>query len=330
MKKIKIGIIGLGSIAKNRMIPALKQTPGVSLEAVFDISAASLRDARANLPVPFVTTDEEKFFKMKLDGVYISTSNDFHHVYAIKCVERGIPVLVEKPCADSVVSVEKMLKASRKYNIPIMTAYMSKFNRYNQKALEVVASGKIGNVHGMDASFGFEFTELSNWRFYKKTSGFGVLGDLGIYLVTTGIDIFNEKPISCSAVMFPSGNAKWTDRIAFGRITFSNNRFLQFDASFMHSAAYYSVVGTKGSIHVSNSWNQNGEGTFLMWEGTEKFRKIKEVCVNPYVEELKCFKSVINGARAPAIMGLERSAVDIRTMDAICRSAANQGQETRI
>jgi predicted dehydrogenase len=223
------------------------------------------------------------------------------------------------------------LKAAEKYDRPLLVAYMHKWNHYNQKARQLVKDKRIGELCSISAHFGFLNMNLDKWRLFREKSGPGALGDLGIYAISTAMDIFEEMPVSCSAKAYPAGSDEYGDKFLCGRVNFSNGRWLQIDTSFLQvqESCGYTIIGTEGAIHVEGSWFQSGDGDIALCKGNN-IELLSEEVVNPYEQELICFKECLDGKPVPSIMSIETAYKDIKVMGALDKSAALMGKEVAI
>ena len=158
MRNLRIGMIGTGRITQ-RFLYDYKVDSYVLLTAIYNphiksvhrfIQKHHLDDVRAfdNL---------SSFFEM-IDAVYIAAPHDTHFDYAKQSLLEGKHVLCEKPmCLEEGQAVELYQIAREKHLIlmeAIKTAYCPGF----QGVLQLIASGKIGVVHDIEACF----TRLGN------------------------------------------------------------------------------------------------------------------------------------------------------------------------
>lgn len=328
--KYRLGIIGMGTIAELRTLPAIKEVQDFDLVCAYDSSAERLEYISNKYSIPDVMSLEELFSK-RLDAVYIATPNAYHVPLAIEALRNGAGVLLEKPCADTPEAAGLLLEAAGKYDRPLLIAYMHKWNHYNQKARQLVKDKAIGELCSISAYFGFLNRDLDKWRLLREISGPGALGDLGIYIISTAMDIFEEMPVSCNAKAYPAGSAEYGDKFLSGRVKFSNGRWLQFDTSFLSikEASKYTIIGTEGAIHVEGTWFQSGDGKIALCKGNH-IELISEEVVNPYEQELRCLKECLDGKPVPAFMSIETAYKDIKIMGALDRSAALMGKEVAI
>lgn len=330
----RLGIIGFGSLAEERMLTAIAKIPDLfQLRAVLARSPQRQEVARAKVPGVFATGDEKAFFEQELDAVYIATPNNAHIPYVEKSLGKKWGVLVEKPFAAEFSEAVKFQKGfNPKKSPPLMMAYMSKNNRYNCLAKKLLDAGEIGDLLSMSASFEFELKDLTTWRMLRSASGSGALGDVGVYPITTALDFFGEVPISATAVGYPVNDPQWAERICFGKIDFSHGRFLQVSCSFLHSRGVceYKLLGTKGVIVVQGSWGQHGNGEIQIINDKDGWRDLSAESVDPYVEELKILAASLSGAPVPYEFSLQHGIEDMAVLNAMSQSAALNGKTVSI
>jgi Predicted dehydrogenases and related proteins len=326
--KYKLGIIGIGEIAEMRHLPAVRNVKDFDIVGAYDISSERLEYVNKTYSIPVAETMDELFSK-KCDAVYIATPNTSHVQLAIEALKNGVVVLLEKPCAVTLDEADLLLQAANKAKQPLLVAYMHKWNRNNQKARQLVKDGCIGELLSYTSSFSYKLTNMNSWRPLREKAGLGALADIGIYAISTGMDIFEKMPVSCYAQAYPAGNSIYGDKFLSGRVNFTDGQWMQIDTSFLNDACGYTVLGTKGAVHVANSWRQSGEGEISLCTG-KGIEYFKEEEVNPYEQELICLKNCLDGKPVPAVMSIDTAVKDIKVMVALDKSATLMGKEVAI
>jgi predicted dehydrogenase len=148
----------------------------------------------------------------KLDAVYIATSHNFHFKNAKLCLERGLPVLIEKSFTRNAKEAGALITLARQNNLFLMEGMWTRFNPAIVKLRELLAGGTIGEVEHLHAAFCVQMNPLSlkmmPWnRMYNPFLGGGALLDLGVYAVSFARMIFGQPPgrISSSSKMAWTG-----------------------------------------------------------------------------------------------------------------------------
>ena len=121
-KRIGFCVVGIGSLAKNQIIPALEKTQNAKLVALVSGHAAEKTPpivAKFNLnPKSVYTYDNYDSIKdnPEIDVVYVVLPNSMHAEYTIRALKAGKHVLCEKPMATSVEECQQMIDAARAAN----------------------------------------------------------------------------------------------------------------------------------------------------------------------------------------------------------------------
>ena len=93
-----------------------------------DPAEASLEDAVRQTGAVGYADALEMLDDAQLDAVVIATPTTFHAAIALAAIERGIPVLVEKPLAATVEEGSEILAPSRRRGVPIQVGHVERFN----------------------------------------------------------------------------------------------------------------------------------------------------------------------------------------------------------
>jgi predicted dehydrogenase len=73
----------------------------------------------------------------EVDAVVVAAPTQFHHAHAMAVVEAGLPLLVEKPIADTIAEVEDVIDASRRRGTVLMCGLLERFNPAVRTAAEI-------------------------------------------------------------------------------------------------------------------------------------------------------------------------------------------------
>src|SRR5262245_37144683 len=99
---LRVGMIGVGGIARSEHLPHWRKAPGVTIAAVADSDAIRLAEVAAEFGVTQYFVDWRELIEQPdIDIVDIATPNCFHATMAIAALEAGKHVLCEKPMATS-------------------------------------------------------------------------------------------------------------------------------------------------------------------------------------------------------------------------------------
>lgn len=126
-------------------------------------------------------TLDEVINNKDLDCVFIETDDRYLTEYALKFVERGIPVELDKPGSQDKKSFDDLFNLAKEKNVPIHMGYMYRYNPAVKKAKEILASGELGKVNFIDLDMStFHKEEKRKWLGNFKG---GMMNFLGCHLI---------------------------------------------------------------------------------------------------------------------------------------------------
>ena len=150
MKKIKIGIIGAGGIARGHA-KRLRQDPQVKIAALAEPSDESLeRFAQYVFPeekLPTVYPDHKSMLGGKeLDAVLIASPHTLHYEQIIDCLDAGLHVLAEKPLVCSTDETKKVIRKAKTARRHVVVAYQRRFNPRFRYMRRLIRSEEFGRI----------------------------------------------------------------------------------------------------------------------------------------------------------------------------------------
>ncbi len=149
MKKIKLGIIGMGNMGVTHMRNITEgKTDLVELVAVCDIAEERRTWCKDNLPENVkIFDDADKMMDSGLvDSVLIAVPHYDHPKIAIAAFERGLHVYNEKPAGVYTKQVLEMNEAAKKAGVVFSMGFNQRMRPYFQKVRELVKSGQLGQI----------------------------------------------------------------------------------------------------------------------------------------------------------------------------------------
>ncbi len=150
-KKIKVGIIGIGNMGSGHAANILGGScPEFQLVAVADINPKRIEWFKGEYPdakVRFFSNADEMLNSGEIEACMVCIPHYFHAEYAIKCIERGIHVMVEKPAGVYTKQVREMNAVAAKHpEVVFGMMFNQRTNHIYRKMRELVQSGKYGQI----------------------------------------------------------------------------------------------------------------------------------------------------------------------------------------
>ncbi|KKK38837.1 dehydrogenase [Mesobacillus campisalis] len=187
MAKLRIGVIGAGSIAQHRHLPEYATNQLAEIVAVCDINQERAAEVAEKYGAKAYTDYQELLKSGEVDAVSVCTPNYLHAPISIAALEAGLHVLCEKPMATSKAEAESMIAAAEKNGKKLMIAHNQRFVPSHQKARQLIASGDLGKIYSFRTAFGHGGPEgwsvegKEGWFFQKEKAFVGAMGDLGVH-----------------------------------------------------------------------------------------------------------------------------------------------------
>jgi len=149
MKKIKVGIIGMGRIGKIHLQNLCTKIDGVEVTAVVNPSKKG-QDYASKFGVEQVSDDADIIFgHPEIDAVLICSPSDTHADYAVRAAEVGKAIFCEKPIDMSLERAEEVVAKVKENDVPMMVAFNRRFDPDFAKVEAAVRNEKVGEIHSL-------------------------------------------------------------------------------------------------------------------------------------------------------------------------------------
>ena len=278
MKKIKIAMIGVGSISVFH-IDAYKKNDDVEIYAFCDINPERLACMGEKYGVTRLYTDEAKMLAElpEIDAVDVCTWNVAHAPCTIMALEAGKHVLCEKPMATSAKEAEDMKAAADKAGKILMIGFVRRFGKDCDLVSDFVNNQRLGEIYYAKASYLRRNGNPGGWFGNKALSGGGPLIDLGVHVIDLArylmgkpkaVSVYGatftklgNRPGIKDNVGYKSSGAGKNDvcdceDLATALIRFEGGATLFIDASFTLNISKpdnnVQLFGTKGGVKISD------------------------------------------------------------------------------
>lgn len=148
-KAKRIGLMGCGAVANYGHLPAIDETDGLVLHAIFDPNEESLKKVQDKYGVENAFSSEDEFFECEMDAVTITSPAPCHIQNVLNCATNKLPVLCEKPLAMNADESAKMITAMKDAGVSLFTGFCYRFSPSALKIRELVREKAIGDVRSL-------------------------------------------------------------------------------------------------------------------------------------------------------------------------------------
>jgi predicted dehydrogenase len=201
-KKLKVGIIGIGGIARTHL-PGWQASEHAELVAAADINAAALDSfGKANGISRLYTDTKDMFADKDLDIIDLCVPNMMHAPLAIAAMKAGKHVICEKPLAPTPELIRKMIKTRDESKRMLMTAQHFRFAGVSRAMKNHIQSGALGEIYHARSWMLRRSGMVPLPSFTKKSnSGGGPTIDIGVHVLDLTLWLMGHpRPVAVSGV----------------------------------------------------------------------------------------------------------------------------------
>lgn len=287
MERIKIGVIGVGSLGRHhaRIYSQLKD---VELVGVCDINASRARKIAQKCRTSSCT--DYKDLSGKVNGVSVVTPTNTHKEIAEYFLDRNIHVLIEKPITKTVEEADALLKKAEEKNAILQVGHIERFNT-GIMALKSIAHNPL-------------FIECHRLSPFKKRSlDVGVVLDLMIHDIDIILDFVKSNVAKIDAL----GVKILTDYedLANVRLQFENGSVCNITASRVANKTMRKIRLFQEDAYISLDYEKQEARVYRKSGKKITGRKINIKKREPLPLELHSFVECIKENKKPIVSGRE-------------------------
>jgi len=322
--KVRWGVLGAAHIAVKKVIPAMQQGELSEIVGIASRDRAKAAEAARQLGIPRAYGSyEEMLADPEIEAVYNPLPNHLHVPWSIRVAEAGKHVLCEKPVGMNAAEARSLIAARDRTGVVIGEAFMIQTHPQWLRTVELVRSGRIGQLRFAMGSFGYFKLEPDNIRNIAEYGGGGLM-DIGCYPIKTSRMIFGEEPVRVESVIVRDPRFG-TDILTSAILEFPSGHCI-FSCStqvVIHQSMQF--FGTTGRIELEVPYNAKAGGTsrILIDDGRDVFGSGITVEEFPpcdqYTIQGDLFSRAIREGGAPPVP-LEDAVKNMEVIDAVFRS----------
>ena len=245
---MKIGIIGTSDIAFRRFLPALIKCGDFEY---FGVASRNITNTKQFIDA-FGSNGYDSYDALlsntDVDCIYIPLPPALHYEWALKALEYGKHVLLEKPFTTSLTDTSHLIRMAQRNKLALHENYM--FQYHSQLDWIHSKLPELGELRLIRLDFGFPFRGTDDFR-YSNHLGGGALLDCGGYPLKLAVLLLGETVMLVDASL---GYKPSYDVDLFGSATLRNDEGLTAQVSFGMDNSYrcsLDIWGSKGSLHTN-------------------------------------------------------------------------------
>jgi len=320
----KWGILGTAKIARQALVPGIREAAGSELYAVASRNPDSAARFAAEIGVPKSYGSYDSLLEdPEVEFVYIPLPNHLHLEWSRKAARHGKNVLCEKPLGADPDEVKQTFAVAEAEGVTLMEGFMYRFHPQVRRVKELLEWGRIGEPRYFRGSFSFPLVaeDRSDDIRWKEEMDGGSLMDLGTYSVNTVRYLFGEEPVRVIA-----RDRKHPDHTAEAEtqaiLEFPEGKSATIDSSFLlDDRASYEISGENGRIQAFDTYAPGlGKDTIIEIQKGNVLEQETIKGVNEYALEVEGLVQAARAGEEPPVSP-EDSVNNARVLAAIRESA---------
>jgi len=323
MNKVRWGVLSTAKIGIEKVIPAMQRCELCDIAAIASSSIEKAEAAAMKLGIQKAYGAYEDLLNdSEIEAVYIPLPNHLHVSWSIKALEAGKHVLCEKPIAMTAAEAHQLLGTAEKYpKLKIMEAFMYRHHPQWQRARQMVADGKIGDLRTIQTFFSYYNADKANIRNIADLGGGGLM-DIGCYCISLSRFIFGAEPNRVCAIIEFDPQFK-TDRLTSGILDFGRGTSTFTCATQLVPFQRVNIFGTDGRVEIEIPFNAPPDRPCKLayQHGKESGEVLFDIC-NQYTIQGQLFsKAIREDSEVPTPLG--DAVANMKVIDALVKSAEN-------
>ncbi|MEO8486905.1 MAG: Gfo/Idh/MocA family oxidoreductase [Betaproteobacteria bacterium] len=322
MSSLRIGVVGAGMIGRRHIATALA-SPDAELVGVADTLPAS-DPFIASLPAPYFASHRELLAATRPDAVVIATPNRLHVAMGIDFARAGVHMIVEKPIADTIADACELLREAKRANVHVLVGHHRRYHAQAGEARRIVADGRLGKLVAATVLWAARKPDAYFDATWRRTAGGGpvlinliheidMLRFLGGEIASVsglasramrGFEVEDSAAVMLRFANGALGTILCTDAAVS---PWTIEQGLGENPAFRYTGENaYRLMGTKGALEFPNLrlWSSRDPAK-VGWDQALAVETVKTFDRDPYIEQLRHLRAVIEGREVPLASGVE-------------------------
>ncbi len=251
---LQLGILSTAAIAANHVVPAVAGAERVEVAAVgsrdrerAEAFAQRLGIARSHGSYDDLLADDG------VDAVYIGLPNHLHLEWTRKAAAAGKHVLCEKPLGLDEAEVAEMITTCDQAGVVLMEAFMYRTHPSWVRAIDLVRSGRLGQVRLVQTCFSYFNDDPADIRNQPEAGG-GALYDIGCYGINSAMLVMGDEPDHVTGMVTVDESAG-VDVVTTGLLGFGHRQATFTVSTRVESDQRVDVYGSDGRLRIEIPFN---------------------------------------------------------------------------
>ncbi len=305
-KRVRLAVIGAGGVTISKHLPAVWRLRATwEPVEVVAVAKRTERDGRRLEDLygcRWYRDHLEMLDNEELDGVLVASPDDLHYEHTLVCLERNLPVLVEKPITRSLVHASEICRLADRKGLPLMTVSNKRYSPPYRRAKKFIDEGPVTDpaLYVGKFNLGYDYVwllEQGTIHIYDITRY--LMGDV-TSLYAAGVNKYDRNQLG-----YPIDNVASTLEFASGAV---GNIYTSATALSFKPWERVEVYGNKRWLAVEDQYelilyDEEEEGPAKHWTPVIPNTLIFDEEFGGFMGLIENFCQVIRGADRPLVTG---------------------------
>lgn len=252
---LRVLVVGCGNMGASHAV-AYQQIDGFEICGIVSTGKSKeVLNEKLGGGYPLYNDFESGLEATKPDAVCISTYPDTHEAFAVKALEKGCHVFIEKPLADTVQGAMRVAAAAKKAGRKLVVGYILRHHPSWERFIQM--AHQLGKPLVMRMNLNQQ-SHGNMWSVHKSLmKSLSPIVDCGVHYIDVMCQMVRSKPVQVSAI-----GARLTEEIPAGnynygqlQIRFEDGSIGWYEAGWgpmISETAFFvkDVIGPKGCVSI--------------------------------------------------------------------------------
>jgi len=326
MSTVRWGVVSTANIGVKKVIPGMQRGQYSAMTAIASRDEVRAEAVARELGIPKAYGSYEALLAdPDVDAVYIPLPNHLHVPWALKAIEAGKHVLVEKPVALNAAEAGTLLAAAGSHpRLKVMEAFMYRHHPQWIRAKELATNGQIGELRTVHSFFSYYSVDSANVRNMADLGGGGGLMDIGCYNISLSRFIFGAEPRRVLGVVERDPQLR-TDRLVSGLLDFGPGTSTFTCSTQLTAYQRVNIFGTTGRVEIEIPFNAPNDRPTKIWHAHDGQidEIVFEVCNQYTIQGDLVSRAILDDTPVPT--PLADAVANMRVIDGIFQSGQSGG-----
>ena len=290
MKKLRVGVVGVGHIGKNHA-RLYAELSGAQFTAIYDKDAAVARERAEEFGVVAAASLDE--FSEQVDAASIATPTSTHFEIAQQLLMRNKHLLIEKPIAENTAHASELAELAAGHLLVLQVGHVERFNPILSALEKRLTNPRFIEAHRLSP-------------YPNRSTDIGVVLDLMIHDLEIILHLVRSPVQTIDAVGVPVLSR--SEDIANARIRFENGCVANITSSRISPEQMRKIRVFQEDTYLSLDYqNQSGELYRRTADGLTR-EEVEVEREEPLKRQLASFLECAQTGRAPKVSGFQAAA----------------------